>query len=236
MNKNLQLQRWVEEKHTCERCGKVMLNKYASGRFCCSECVHKRKQSEVTKHRIQNGVNAHLMLFPNRCNQFGEFKNVVNKIIQPRICVICGNSFTPNRTNNGTISRTTACSKQCADALRIERSRESALKLIAEGRHNGWISRNIHSYAENFWEKVLINNMIPYIQEKTVRCDNTNYFLDFALPGNIDLEIDGGQHKREERQASDQLRDKRLTLSGYTVYRIDWVNPNNEERKQKVKE
>lgn len=30
---------WISEKHKCEKCGKIMTEKYASGRFCCKECA-----------------------------------------------------------------------------------------------------------------------------------------------------------------------------------------------------
>lgn len=49
---NLQL--WLSEKHTCENCGKIMTEKYGSGRFCCSFCAHVRQQSEETKEKISS--------------------------------------------------------------------------------------------------------------------------------------------------------------------------------------
>lgn len=39
IKKEQQLQQWISEKHKCEKCGKVMTEKYASGRFCCKECA-----------------------------------------------------------------------------------------------------------------------------------------------------------------------------------------------------
>lgn len=43
---------WISEKHTCERCGKIMLEKYGSGRFCCRSCANARKHSDETKKKI----------------------------------------------------------------------------------------------------------------------------------------------------------------------------------------
>ena len=112
-------------------------------------------------------------------------------------------------------------------------------KLIKDGLHKGWQSRNIKSYAEKFWQKVLDNNKIPYDDEHVVRKrdlglnDSGNYFLDFLLPGNIDLEIDGKQHKYKDRKQHDIERDKILKQNGFIVFRIPWVNPKN---KNKVKE
>ena len=36
------LQQWVSEKHTCETCGKVMTEKFGSGRFCSRSCANTR--------------------------------------------------------------------------------------------------------------------------------------------------------------------------------------------------
>ena len=96
-------------------------------------------------------------------------------------------------------------------------------KLISEGKHKGWMGRNQISYPEQFWMKILDNN-IEYIHEYDV-CQSDlginsdyKYFLDFYLPEiNMDLEIDGKQHKY--RQEQDNKRDEYLSKK-YIVYRI----------------
>lgn len=105
----------------------------------------------------------------------------------------------------------------------------------------GWISRNKRSYAEKFWEAVLKNNNIDFIPEKLITKkelgvnENGNYFLDFLIGKNIDLEIDGKQHNYKDRKESDELRDSRLKNAGYLVYRIPFINPNTKENKKLVK-
>lgn len=121
-------------------------------------------------------------------------------------------------------------------------SSELQHKLLAEHRHVGWQSRSNKSYAEQFWQNVLDNNDIGYDDEYVVHKrdlgvdDASNYFLDFLIDGFIDLEIDGKQHGYEERAESDKERDRLLKLHGFVVYRIPWINPNNERNKQKVKD
>lgn len=136
----------------------------------------------------------------------------------------------------------------CQTTSRItkQRRRESSKiiqrKLIDEGRHQGWQSRTHKSYAEEFWEMVLQNNNIQYQSEFVVNKrtlglnDNSNYFLDFLLPGNVDLEIDGKQHLYLDRLESDKIRDELLFKNGYIVYRIPWINPNTDDNKEKVKQ
>ena len=43
--KRKQLLEWIAEEHTCENCGKIMLEKYGSGRFCSRTCANSRKHS-----------------------------------------------------------------------------------------------------------------------------------------------------------------------------------------------
>ena len=84
--------------------------------------------------------------------------------------------------------------------------------------------------------------MFKYEFNKTVSkrslgidCDYS-YFLDFYIKNkNIDLEIDGSQHKLKERKEHDEYRDEYLTKSGYKVYRIIWKNINTEKGKEYIK-
>lgn len=132
--------------------------------------------------------------------------------------------------------------KRIPSKKRIEASRTAQLKLIAEGKHRGWKTRNITSYPENFWKEVLKNNNIEYSFNHVVSKhdlgldDKSNYFLDFLLPGNIDLEIDGKQHKYSDRIKSDKIRDELLIKNGYKVYRIEWNEVSSEKGKLLMKE
>lgn len=115
-------------------------------------------------------------------------------------------------------------------------SKETQERLIEEGRHKGWQSRKVKSYAEQFWENVLINNNIEYDDEHIIKKrdlgikNSGNYFLDFLLPGNVDLEIDGKQHTYPDRKEHDIKRDNILKQNGFIIYRIPWVNPINENK------
>lgn len=126
---------------------------------------------------------------------------------------------------------------------RIRASKEVQQRLLDNGTHKGWASRKIISYPEKFWMEVLKNNNIDYSfnhvvkkSELGVENDNSNYFLDFLIDGNIDLEIDGKQHKYADRAESDKVRDELLSKNGYTVYRVEWNEINTEVGKQHMKE
>ena len=112
-----------------------------------------------------------------------------------------------------------------------EKLRQTQLKLVANGTHKGWNARNIKSYAEIFFEKVLNNNHIQYKREKKVG----KYFLDFVID-KLDLEIDGKQHEYVDRKKSDLVRDEYLRKQGYFVYRIKWNEINTKEGKEMMKD
>jgi len=218
-------------EYICEKCGKLVTEKYGSGRFCSRACANSRIHNEEQKLNISKGVIKH-------------YKSI-NKPISSdeKICPICGKKY---YTNNKT------CSKECGQKYRIQITgikEETRLKLsqqvqkrIKNGTHNGWKTRNIESYAEKFFKKVLENNNIKYEFNKPILKndldikENGCYFLDFALSNKIDLEIDGKQHKIKERQEHDKIRDERLKNKGWKVYRIEWKSlpKNNEYIKEEI--
>lgn len=83
------INKWGNEKHTCERCGKVMTELYGSGRFCSSNCSHSRPQSIDTRVKISNALADN----PKSVDEFINSKSIDNseKSFQ---CDVCGKWFT----------------------------------------------------------------------------------------------------------------------------------------------
>lgn len=52
----IEIQRWLDEKHTCKACGKIMNEKFGSGEFCSRSCANKRQHSVETKEKIKNSL------------------------------------------------------------------------------------------------------------------------------------------------------------------------------------
>ncbi len=136
------------------------------------------------------------------------------------------------------------CSNKCRSLDPL--SEEAKLKIsekakfnMSIGRIKPWSSRNIESYPEKFFKKVLEVNGIEYefnklISKRDLGVDEVgNYFLDFFIPEkNIDLEIDGNQHNY--RKDHDELRDSRISKF-YRVYRIEWRNINIQSGKDYIR-
>lgn len=293
-NNPIRLQRWIDEQHQCERCGKIMTEFYGVGRFCSLHCANWRQGSEKfrsqTKTRTEKpewktpsfepkiSLNPTLSIPPvsnypklsdvNLDDYISETKQLIeNKLITLAqlkhyrmgakegidfvCCPYCGVRLDVlgrhiqkhGKTKDDVIAE---FGSNVLFISKVEYKRKSDVskatqeRLIAEGKHQGWKSRNKKSYAEKFWTEVLDNNNIPYQAEYVLKKSDlgidslNNFFLDFLLPGNIDLEIDGKQHSYKDRKEHDKERDAILTAHGYTIYRIQWINPNTLQNKLKV--
>ena len=216
-----ELETWLASKPLCEKCGKIITEKFGSGRFCSRACANSRQHSAETKQKIYTTLN----------------KTLDNTIRSKTLCKICGKELK-------SYNRTGFCSyclsnTEAGRQARKEAGRKGYETMLANGTHKGWQSRNITSYAENFWINVLDSNKIPYEREFSVSCKLTHYFLDFKLERNgklVDLEIDGKQHTYEERAEADLVRDQNLQKLGYIIYRIPWNEINSEKGKQEMQQ
>lgn len=205
-------------------------------KFCNSSCSAKynnkgRTQSEETRNKIRESLN--------------KTQRIVNHNQKPnkeiiKICIICEEIFSAKRFSNGRISQSKCCSIECHHVLVSTNSKALMNKRMAEGTHTGWQTRNIISFPEQFFIKVLDNNEIKFehnfpINKKDLGLNESyNYFLDFYFADKkFDLEIDGAQHK--VRKDHDDRRDENLINNGYIVYRIEWKNINTEKGKIYIK-
>ena len=209
----------------CQKCGNPILEYIGTGRFCSRACANSRIHSEQTKNKIAKTLK-----------QDGN----INYYKQ---CVICGKLFYHKRN--------ITCSKQCLSQRLIQNGRDVAIrerisitvkKRVQTGNHKGWSSRKIISYPQKFFMKVLDNNGIEYIhnykvlQRQLDQSLNSCFFLDFYLPKyNIDLQIDGKQHKYPDRVELDKRRDDLLSKK-YEVYRIEWNEINSQNGKLLMKQ
>ena len=209
----------------CENCENKHEGNYGSGRFCSSKCA-RGFSTKKNRKEINEKVSKTL-------TKFDKIK---------KDCENCGKEFIKKRKKTRFCSVT--CSVRNTNSLpgyRKNLSRKMK-KRVELGIHSGWQSRNIISYPEKFFIKVLDNNNLKYeLNFKVKKSDlgmdcNSCYFLDFFFPEkNIDLEIDGKQHEREERKKSDMVRDGALLENGYKVYRIKWKSINNKQGKEYIK-
>lgn len=195
---------------------------------------NKRLENKKIYKLISELINEEKIL--NENNYSFEDKKINENILKEKHCLICGKKYYALINKFGNLSFPKTCSDNCHKQLQIQRGKETAKRVMAEGRFVGWQTRNIKSYAEIFWHKVLQNNCIEYVAEYFL---DKKYFLDFYIVKNgieIDLEIDGKQHKYKDRAEHDKIRDKYIKSRGIVVYRIDWNEIKTEKGSLMMKE
>lgn len=123
---------WQQAKHTCERCGKVMTEKFGSGRFCSKSCANSRERSKETRAKIGAATSkANLAL--------GIKKTNIDKYnIAPKYCQVCGEKIEYDRRNTDT-----CLNKTC----QITWSKQRAF-----GKSGGF-RLNSHSYGKHGYYK-----------------------------------------------------------------------------------
>lgn len=194
--------------YKCLKCNKEVFVKYGSGKFCSRACANSRVLTEETKYKISKAVAKTLC---------GKSK------FDTRYCIECGKPIS-KRNKSGYCYLCNLTSPNLKER-RIEAGKKGYQTMQTNGTHHSWQTRNISSYAEEFFVKVLKNHNINFLREFAVRkLDGiNNYFLDFYIEVNhikLDLEIDGKQHTYQDRNESDLIRDEYLKSLGFIIYRI----------------
>ncbi len=214
--KNKKYEKIIKECPVCKNTFNTIIGHKREKSTCSISCSNSFKPK-----RIKNE-------FSNSIKQKKRIKKKYNKE-----CILC------NKYYEGT-KKSKYCSEECRKySLKIQMD-----ERIKRGDHKGWQSRNIESYPEKFFKKVLDNLRIKYLFNHPVKKidlginESSCYFLDFYIEifnRRIDLEIDGKQHEYKERKDKDLIRDSLLKNNGYEVYRIKWKNPINIKNKEYIK-
>ena len=50
---------WISEQHTCEHCGKVMTEKFGSGRFCSKSCANGHTKSDESRIKVSETLRGY---------------------------------------------------------------------------------------------------------------------------------------------------------------------------------
>lgn len=105
LKKEHDLKKWISEQHTCEKCGKVMTEKFASGRFCSRSCANSHVRTEESKQRTQiSSLNSGIKLHKKYKSKYET---------NPKFCPVC-NEIIPYNNRH----RKTCGSPKCISWLR----------------------------------------------------------------------------------------------------------------------
>lgn len=222
----------------CKNCGNILSYDEKNKTFCNSSCSASftnigKIKSKKEREKISQSLKGRPSKLKGQSKNFNENIKCIYEII--KICPVCKKEFMVHWQKRKQIS----CSIKCGRIHAItpeyrEHMRQIQLKLVAEGKHQGWKARTKEpSYAEQYFIDLFKNEDITDWQRE-YKVDS--YFIDFAfINKKIALEIDGKQHKlNEERINRDRKKDKILKEVGWKVIRIDWYNPINEKNRSKL--
>ena len=191
-----------EQEHLmhCLECGKEFI-KLGTGHGYCEDCIEKYNFKKQIKDYAKHNIGLHKVI----CENCG--KEIYANDDRCRYCADCAEEL-----NEWKFQTYSADGKKLFSKKHCERLSERAKNLMKEGKIKPWQSRDISSYAERFFMKVLDLNKIEYEREHYV--PEHGYFLDFFIIRNgkkIDFEVDGKQHwKDEERMQHYIERDENL--------------------------
>ena len=108
--KKIKLESWASTKHYCKCCGKLMVEKFGSGRFCSRACANARQHSEETKTKIASSLTYYTTDNLDSVHN----KNVARYLENPNTCVICGSTLDYNKRHQKT------CSDDCYKKLQSD--------------------------------------------------------------------------------------------------------------------
>lgn len=192
--------------------------------YKCANNFFKREHSYEQKKQISNS----LKLFYKSDKGCELIRKKHSNLLEIKNCKFCNITFKPKSIKSKYCSYD--CRNKCPDYRNL--IIKSIKDRVINGTHNGWNSRKIISYPEQFFMGVLFNNNISYEHNKKIG----KYFIDFAITEKmIALEVDGKQHQYEDRKKSDEIKDRFLIENGWKVYRISWKSINSESGKLYIK-
>lgn len=177
---------WIAEKHTCERCGKIMTEKFGSGRFCSKSCANARTKDEESKLKVANTLHTKALLLYKQ---------------NPRFCATCGNELPYENRHN------LYCSEQCYPNNTINKKNKYYQNpnrcnycgnvLPYEHRHRTYCGNDCRykslsrkqrtNYKEGKLDHITVNHTYKYGTYQGISCDSS-WELAFVIY-NIDHNI-----------------------------------------------
>ena len=219
------LEQWISEQHTCEKCGKIMTEKYGSGRFCSRACANSHDRTEESKQKIsqimrQKEINSSKSLLPRYSSgNIKEYRLTEEYLANPDRCVICGSPILHRyRNKRKTCGKESECYSLLRSNIRINTINE-------RGIHHNTLHRYKHGFykgieCDSSWELAFLlyhldkgNNIernkkgfIYYINESPHQ-----YFPDFIIDG-IYYEIKGYKDETVPYKLEQFPKDKTLIM------------------------
>ena len=180
--KEEELQQWISEQHTCEKCGKVMTEKFGSGRFCCRNCANSKQASEQRKLR----TSLTLKNIPYKT----EYTAEELYYIDPKICTICKQIIPFDRRDQ------IVCSEDCLQVFRSQRKNQK--KIEKKTTKNIKINYLIE-YTKNPNYCKICGKEIPYEHRRLKACSEECRHQSFINAG---IKSSQSQNRRSKNEVA----------------------------------
>lgn len=144
------LEKWISEKHSCERCGKVMLTKFGSGRFCSRFCANSKKCSEDTRQKISESIKgkSYVVMENNKRHLVDDNQaQIVYYDNNPKLCIICNKVIPYSRRRRKT------CCDECYNVAIVNSAQKagksSAQKRVLRSKNEIYFCELCEKYFKN---------------------------------------------------------------------------------------
>ena len=211
-----ELNTWISEMHTCERCGKIMTSKYSSGRFCSRSCANSHKHSEETKKKISATLASRIdhILIIRENNREKYYKS-------PKLCAVCKAILPYEKRYNKT------CCIDCAHKLQsiemLEKYRSGINHTTVRNRYKYGTYKSIH--CDSSWELAFV----MYLIDHNIAFERNNkesfiytykerqhlFFPDFIIDG-VYVEIKNYESELTTCKINCFPKDKKLKILYYS--------------------
>ena len=228
---NEKLQQWISEQHTCEKCGKIMTEKYGSGRFCSRACANSHDRTEESKKKTSEKLKVSYVLPPNCTNKD---ENKLKYLQNPKRCPIC-NSIIPYEIRfHHTCGHPTCINNQISIKV------SSNPNCGGCRPHSGWGKSGIYKgyYCDSTYELVYIiynlDHNIKFERNKRYylyeyKGKTYKYYPDFLLENNTLVEIKGYMDdKNKVKIAAVKDREIIVLMRDDLQYAFDYVKSSYE--------
>lgn len=217
-NRKLQeRENWISEKHTCEKCGKIMTEKYGSGRFCSRQCANSREKSIATKCKTSE-----TLLTSAKKKEASNRKHIASKdkyLENPILCPICGQVI-PYELRY----RRRTCSKDCLKEWLSICGRKSVTCQETVRRSKNEIL--FYNLCNNFFNNVSNNSAIFDGWDADIIIHD--YKIAVLWNGIWHYKKITRQHSVEQVQNRDNIKIHKIIEEGYIPYIIKDMGQYNE--------
>lgn len=223
LRRQQKINKWISEQHRCEHCGKIMTEKFGSGRFCSVSCANSKKHSAETKRKISEGVKLHVN--SNSMNKIvGEayHKRCVERYEKnPRYCKCCGNALPYSKRFNKT------CSDVCLQTIYSESGKRVA-SIQSESRRSR-AEKYFCELCENHFKSVRHNESIFNDWDADIIIDDYKIAILWNGPWHYRTVMKNQKSSLEQIQNRDRLKCSEIIKCGYVPYMIKDVSKFNTE-------